>query len=262
MDNAEYCENKLKDIVEPLFFTLVTNRPKDIVNFSIDWLIKKGGLTSSGLTLDERDELLSLRKEIIKYREIESEHQKKSHNTFERIKEDEDSEDEKEESSLEVEDNTVTIRGPRIAVSAEAYGHFNKKGEYKSVVFTKSEDLITTIKGRIIQSFLFNSLEENDLKIVIDAMEEIKFNKEDAVINQGDYGDCLYIVERGDLDCYKKFSNGEEKLVKKYSAGDVFGELALLYNSPRAAKVVAKADVTLWKLDRETFNAIVKEAAM
>jgi len=39
--------------------------------------------------------------------------------------------------------------------------------------------------------------------------------------------------------------------------------LALLYNCPRAAKVVAASPtVTLWKLDRETFNAIVKEAAM
>jgi CRP-like cAMP-binding protein len=37
----------------------------------------------------------------------------------------------------------------------------------------------------------------------------------------------------------------------------------LLYNCPRAAKIVAASQsVSLWKLDRETFNAIVKEAAM
>jgi len=52
-------------------------------------------------------------------------------------------------------------------------------------------------------------------------------------------------------------------LVKNYSPGETFGELALLYNCPRAAKVVAATpSVTLWRLDRETFNAIVKVAAM
>jgi len=36
----------------------------------------------------------------------------------------------------------------------------------------------------------------------------------------------------------------------------------LLYNAPRAATVRAKADCVLWALDRETFNNIVKDAAM
>ena len=79
-------------------------------------------------------------------------------------------------------------------------------------------------------------------------MEEKKFSKGDVIINQGDYGDCLYIVEQGDLECYKQFSTGEEKLVKRYSEGEAFGELALLYNSPRAAKVIATNSVILWEI--------------
>jgi cAMP-dependent protein kinase regulator len=45
-------------------------------------------------------------------------------------------------------------------------------------------------------------------------------------------------------------------------AGEAFGELALLYNAPRAASIKAKTDSVLFSLDRETFNNIVKEAAM
>lgn len=41
-----------------------------------------------------------------------------------------------------------------------------------------------------------------------------------------------------------------------------FGELALLYNAPRAASIRAKTDVVLYSLDRETFNNIVKEAVI
>lgn len=43
--------------------------------------------------------------------------------------------------------------------------------------------------------------------------------------------------------------------------GEAFGELALLYNAPRAASIIADEECLLWKLDRETFNHIVKDAA-
>lgn len=37
--------------------------------------------------------------------------------------------------------------------------------------------------------------------------------------------------------------------------------MALLYNAPRAATITANEDCVLWKLDRDTFNHIVKDAA-
>merc|ERR1711934_261472 len=55
--------------------------------------------------------------------------------------------------------------------------------------------------------------------------------------------------------------DGNETNVKTCEAGDVFGELALLYNCPRAASVEAMETCVLWQLDRDTFNHIVKEAA-
>jgi cAMP-dependent protein kinase regulator len=69
-------------------------------------------------------------------------------------------------------------------------------------------------------------------------------------------------VEEGQLDCFKKFGAEEEpKFLKTYEPGDAFGELALLYNAPRAATIYAKTDALLWELDRQTFNHIVRDAA-
>jgi cAMP-dependent protein kinase regulator len=97
---------------------------------------------------------------------------------------------------------------------------------------------------------------------VIDAIEEVKVAKGDHVIKQGDHGDCMYVLEQGSLDCLKLFDGKTEPtLLKTYSPGEGFGELALLYNAPRAATITAKENSTVWRLDRDTFNNIVKEAA-
>ena len=82
------------------------------------------------------------------------------------------------------------------------------------------------------------------------------------MIVEGDDGDCLYVVEKGVLKCTKVFKgNSEPTFLKNYSPGDAFGELALLYNCPRAATITANEDAELWMLDRKTFNYIVKDAA-
>lgn len=60
----------------------------------------------------------------------------------------------------------------------------------------------------------------------------------------------MYVVESGELDCYKLFSgNAEPTHLKVYKPGEAFGELALLYNAPRAATIIAKTDSLLWGLD-------------
>jgi len=70
------------------------------------------------------------------------------------------------------------------------------------------------------------------------------------------------VVESGTLSCSKTFTgNTEPTFLKQFQPGDSFGELALLYNAPRAANIVADSEVLLWSLDRETFNHIVKDAA-
>jgi len=83
------------------------------------------------------------------------------------------------------------------------------------------------------------------------------------IIKQYEDGDFLYVVDEGSLECTRSSKKGEEPgFVKMYGPGDAFGELALLYNAPRAATIQAKNDCTLFALDRKTFNHIVKDAAM
>jgi cAMP-dependent protein kinase regulator len=52
-----------------------------------------------------------------------------------------------------------------------------------------------------------------------------------------------------------------ETYLKTYKSGEFFGELALMYNAPRAASIKSKGDGKVCALDRATFNNIVQEAA-
>ena len=160
----------------------------------------------------------------------------------------------------------VLIKRPinaRHSISAEAYGEYNKLKDFKPRVIPKNEEQKENIKKRLLQSFLFSSLTNFEFNIVINAMKEEKYNPKDIVIKQGDEGDNLYVVEKGHLKCFKSFGPNEEpKFVKDYFISEAFGELALLYNAPRAATIIAETECILWSLDRDTFNHIVKGSAI
>ena len=68
----------------------------------------------------------------------------------------------------------------------------------------------------------------------------------------------------GTLKCFKRFSkeDKEPRYLKTYQPGESFGELALLYNAPRAASIQTETNCVLFALDRESFNHIVKDAAV
>lgn len=88
------------------------------------------------------------------------------------------------------------------------------------------------------------------------------------VIIQGDQGDFFYVVEKGTFDIYVNPSgvlepglDGLGAKVATIEPGGSFGELALMYNAPRAATVMsAEAGCTLWALDRITFRRILMDS--
>ena len=133
-------------------------------------------------------------------------------------------------------------------------------------VVPKTADVKEKISKILRNAFMFQNLDPKELAVVIDAMAEHKAPAGEVVIKEGDPGAELYIVEAGKLTVTKMI-DGVNKAVFAYdtsadaNATHVFGELALLYNAPRAATITADTDSLLWALDRQTFNHIVKDAS-
>jgi cAMP-dependent protein kinase regulator len=148
----------------------------------------------------------------------------------------------------------------RQSVSAEAYGAFNQRQVATKKVIAKDDSAKQRIRDVLSQSWMFNSHDSSNIDIIVDAMEEKIIEKDVRIINQGDDGNVMWIIEEGTLEC-SKLIDGVEKVVKTCARGDIFGELALLYNCPRAASVSSRDRCVLWELDRDTFRQVCEDAA-
>lgn len=74
-----------------------------------------------------------------------------------------------------------------------------------------------------------------------------------TVFEEGDPGDKLYFVDRGEVDVVITLPTGEEKRSAVLRDGDYFGEMALLQETPRTAAVRVRAPSTLLALTRDQF---------
>ncbi len=115
--------------------------------------------------------------------------------------------------------------------------------------FTKSEESIKFIDNSLADNFIFASLSDYERRQLIDAMMPEIVPAATIIIQQGEVGDFFYVVESGQVS----FSV-DGKYVGSCSQGGSFGELALLYNCPRAATCVANTDCKVWKVDQRTFR--------
>ena len=57
-------------------------------------------------------------------------------------------------------------------------------------------------------------------------------------------------------------ADGAVNTVGEVAPGGSFGELALIYGTPRAATIRAKTDVSLWAIDRDTYRRILMGATI
>ncbi|GAA5950698.1 hypothetical protein JCM3765_000582 [Sporobolomyces pararoseus] len=162
--------------------------------------------------------------------------------------------------------------GRRTSVSAESLDPSAHSSLPKTVI-PKTPSQRARIEASIANNLLFRNLDEDQHNDVLNAMKEVTVQAGTEVIVQGAVGDFFYVVEEGSFEVWVRAPPsheytgpgqsithpGEEKKVATYGPGGSFGELALMYNAPRAATVVATSRSTMWALDRVTFRSILVE---
>jgi cAMP-dependent protein kinase regulator len=160
--------------------------------------------------------------------------------------------------------------GRRTSVSAESMNPTSSlKDNWAPPFHQKTPEQWARLQTAISGNFLFSHLDDEQSEQVLGALVEKPIRHKDMrVITQGDTGDFFYVVEKGTFDVYinptgtvQPGPDGLGNKVASIQAGGSFGELALMYNAPRAATVIsAESDCTLWALDRVTFRRILMDS--
>jgi len=268
LDNLQISDEKKKyitDVLNPVLEEFVTDCLKSMPPNPLDEMLALSGNKGGGSDdLAKENARLKAEMEQLKAK-VEEAGLMVSNLAKDEVQdeeEEEDDDDDCDELPESFKKPPGQMSGARASVSAEAYGSWNQKKAFEPPVHPKNEEQKGRLKAVLEKSFLFSSLDEKEMELVIMAMVEKVVGPKTRLINQGEDGDFLFVIEEGQLDCFiKQKDTNEEKLVKTCEPGDAFGELALLYNCTRAASVESRAKCVLWQLDRETFNHIVKDAA-
>ncbi|KAK2514123.1 hypothetical protein Q9233_015097 [Columba guinea] len=145
----------------------------------------------------------------------------------------------------------------RASVCAEAYNPDEEEDDAESrIIHPKTDDQRNRLQEACKDILLFKNLDPEQMSQVLDAMFEKLVEGGEHVIDQGDDGDNFYVIDRGTYDIYVK-CDGVGRCVGTYDNRGSFGELALMYNTPRAATIIATSPGAIWGLDRVTFRRII-----
>ncbi|CAL8111456.1 unnamed protein product [Orchesella dallaii] len=159
-----------------------------------------------------------------------------------------------EMSPEDTEDLSPLPRGKpsrRGGISAEPVSEEDATSYVKKVV-PKDYKTMAALTKAISKNVLFSHLDETERSDVFDAMFMQTFLASETLIKEGDEGNYFYVIDSGEVEVSK-----EGKFLTSIGEGGSFGELALIYGTPRAATVKSKSDVKLWVIDRDSYRRIL-----
>lgn len=106
---------------------------------------------------------------------------------------------------------------------------------------------------------IFNDLNEEEKKILINNFELIQLNSQEILMHQGDKADYLYIIYSGRLIVYKHIDEGQEAILATIGQGELIGEMALISHHSRSASIKADRQSILLRILNSKINELLYE---
>ena len=100
---------------------------------------------------------------------------------------------------------------------------------------------------------LFSEMDEHEVADIRAIMDEMKFKAGQVIIREGELGNLFYVITEGNAEITVRDAGGADLVLHKAGPGDFFGELSMLTNEPRSARVRAIEDLTTLALERDDF---------
>ena len=100
---------------------------------------------------------------------------------------------------------------------------------------------------------IFQGLDHRELERIASSMKQRTFNAGDTVTAEGQGGVGFFVIESGEA---KVTIGGRDR--RTLGAGDYFGEVALLTDSPRTATITAETDLRCYGMTSWDFKPLVE----
>jgi CRP/FNR family transcriptional regulator len=84
------------------------------------------------------------------------------------------------------------------------------------------------------------------------------YHDREIVFRQGDVGDCLYVVQEGQVEVLDE-TDGRETLLRLAGKDELFGEMAVFERERRSATVRARGTVRILTIDKKNFLRQINE---
>jgi len=123
---------------------------------------------------------------------------------------------------------------------------------------TTSADEVAERKALLRAAEIFSPLDDPALDRLAGRMRRLDFTAGEPIVRQGEPGDALYLVHRGEVGVRIQV-DGSTSEVATIGPGNVFGEMALLTGEPRTASCTARTEVTCYVIDRAAFEGVLAE---
>lgn len=124
-------------------------------------------------------------------------------------------------------------------------------------IYEKSEEDRKFIELAVQDNFIFAGVESAELGNLINAFQVYNAPAGQKIITEGETGDFFYILQDGSVIFTVNGAN-----VGEAAAGSSFGDLALLYDCPRAATCTAVGECKLWRVDQNAFRQILANSTL
>ena len=107
---------------------------------------------------------------------------------------------------------------------------------------------------------LIKSLDIESAEKLLAVFVALDIEAGETIFQEGDEGDGMYVLESGVVRATKKMPRGHNLIVATFHEGDMFGEMALITQSPRSAACIMEESGKIWHLPGNTFAELkIKE---
>jgi hypothetical protein len=135
-------------------------------------------------------------------------------------------------------------------ISSILWDTYTGSARYRNIFLRCLNPLfLTGILGKIMAKYKIKKPKFINMKTKVLGR---RYRDGEMIIKQGDVGDCLYVIQEGNVEVFSESQKGEIKIAE-LGANDFFGEMGLFEKDVRSCTVRASGEAKILTIDKRNF---------